>query len=95
MGVVGMNCSKLGRHKIACKSLQSTIRHLNRDADVQRIILGEARSFRHCRTPGAIEITDIDAGGVRIVAYDEYGKRELYIKTSQPLRIADFLSGGK
>ncbi len=75
---------KRGRHHTVCKTLRRTIARLDAHPDVQRVVLDVAVACRHRRTPGTLEVSSMQPGGLKLRAYDARGVRLVFVKTSAP-----------
>lgn len=78
---------KRGRHFNFCRSLRRIMSQLDQSPHASRVILGEAHGCKHTRRPGYVEIVSNARGGLQLRAYDERGKREIYVCTSEADRI--------
>lgn len=72
------------RHQSINKALKRHIRRWRRDPRVRKVVLGTAKAFRHTRTPGTVIVQERHARGLRLLAYDERGAREIYLRLQRP-----------
>ena len=75
---------KRGRHHKVCKTLRRALARLDAHPDVQRVVLDVAVACRHHRSPGTLEVSTLQPGGVKLKAYDARGVRLVFVKTSAP-----------
>ena len=83
---------KRGRHHTVCKTLRRALARLDAHPDVQRVVLDVAVACRHHRTPGTLEVSAIQPGGVKLKAYDARGVRRVFVKTSAPQALVQALT---
>ena len=79
-----------GRHTSIDKSLKRTIKWLENEPCVTRIVLGLSEACRHKFPPGHIKVKmDVDAG-IKLNAYSGKGITDIFIKI-EPITARDTL----
>lgn len=75
-----MTKSKKGKHKTVEKELKQSIKWLESQEVVTKLVLGIGESARHSYTPGTIRYQMDAPGGVKMKAYGGTGVMDLYVK---------------
>jgi hypothetical protein len=81
-----MGSQKHARHTTFDKALKGLIRKWRRNQFVKKIVLGEAKSFRHGCTPGTIKWFDLTSDGAVVEVSDNRGSRTIRLVYDQQHR---------
>jgi len=75
-----MTKSKRGRHKSAGNDLDRSIRWLESQDIVKKVILGFTESCRHKYSPGHLRFKSDVSGGIKVNGYSGNGVVDLFIR---------------